>query len=372
MPKDLYSILEVQRSADASEIRKAYLNISRKVHPDKVPESEKAKAEERFKEVSHAYEVLGDEQKKAYYDQTGQEPGDQAQQGPPGGFPFDLNSMFGMFGGGRGFPQRGRRQGKAPPRKTQIPLTLKDFYFGRSLKIHLERQKFCPGCKGEGSINVKSCSDCNGSGVKRQIIQMGPMIMDNTGPCMPCGGSGKARGDSCGQCRGSKFIKEDKALELTIPKGAKVGDIITFVGESSQVEEYEEPGDVIVELIGADEDHGWQRQGNNLHHRVSLSLGEALCGKTIKLDGHPAYPHGLFVTLPQGVMNRQDIVIEDCGMPYGSSYGSVVLTMSVMASKEERVLLETKKDVLQDIFQINDSLTIPEGMVVKIAKPLIY
>ena len=382
MPSDLYKVLDVPRTADSSEIRKAYLKLSRQYHPDKVQGDEKEVAEGKFKEISHAYEILSDDQKRAFYDQTGQDSSqvDGGNGGYGGGgmhFPFDIGGLFGMFGGGGGpggRPRQGRRQGKAPPRRTQIALTLKDYYFGRTLQIHLERQRFCSGCKGEGATNRQACSDCHGSGTKRQIIQMGPMIMENVGPCMTCGGGGRTKGDACGTCKGSKFIKEQKTLELQVQKGMKTGDVVTFAGESSQVEDYEEAGDVQVELVAADEDHDWERSGDNLTYRVRLSLGEALVGKKLKLDGHPGYPQGLYVHIPAGVTNRQDIVVDGCGMPrsIGSGFGDAVFHLTVLGTKEERALLESKKDILKAMFGLGEGDVVPSGMPLKLAKPLSY
>ena len=159
MSKDLYSVLELQKGADSSEIRKQYLKLSRQYHPDKASQEKQEEATEKFKEISKAYEVLSDNDKKAFYDQTGQIPGDGNGVGGNGGgggmpfpfpmgggMPFNMNDLFGMFGNrSGGFSSQGvnvRRPGKAPDRKTQIPLTLKDFYYGRKLQIHLDRNRF--------------------------------------------------------------------------------------------------------------------------------------------------------------------------------------------------------------------------------------
>jgi len=397
MPQDLYATLELPRGADSSEIRKQYLKLSRTYHPDKVNSSEKDAAEEKFKKISHAYEILSDDSKKSFYDQTGQIPGEGG--GPPsghpfgghgmpfggGGIPFDIGNLFGMFGGGMGSmggmggsphgasAQKNRKTGKAPSRKTEIALSLKDFYYGRQLTIHLERNRFCGGCKGEGAVSVKTCGGCNGSGIINQVIQMGPMIINNQGPCGQCTGAGKIKGDACSQCSGNKFIKQDKALELNVNKGMKAGDTITFSGESSHIEEYTEAGDVIVQLIAADEDHGWERMGDTLKIRVGLSLGEALCGKIVKLNGHPGYDTGLYVQIPAGVQNRQEIIVEGCGMPRSSlpGFGDAILILTVMASKEERVILESQKETLKGLFSIDTSE--PEGAaLIWQAKPITY
>lgn len=385
MPLDLYNVLELEKGADASEIRKQYLKLSRTWHPDKVAPEKREEATKRFQEISIANEVLSDEQSKTYYDQTGQIPGqnDGGGGGGPGGgmpfgmgmpFNFNMNDLFGMFGGGqRGGGPKGRRAGKAPPRKTQIPLTLKDFYYGRTLHIHLERQRFCAGCNGEGSINTKSCAECRGSGTMTKVIQMGPMLMHQQGPCLSCNGSGKTKGDACKPCNGAKFTKQTKTLELIIQKGMNPGDVITFAGESSHVEEFTDPGDVLVELVGADEDHGWERHGDMLKHRVRLNLGEALCGKVARIDGHPAHENGVYIEIPPGVQNRQDICIEGLGMPrtIGDGYGDAILMLTVIASKEEREILENSKGMLQSLFKDTIDSAATQGQTF-IAKPLSY
>ncbi len=389
MSEDLYKELEVARGADADEIRKQYLKLSRTWHPDRQPPENKDKATEKFQRIGRAYEVLSDEGKRSIYDQTGQIPGEGG--GPPQGgggmpfgfggmgggmpFPFPMNDLFGMFGGRGGPRGGGRNPGKAPARKTQIPLTLKDFYFGRTLQMRLDRKRFCGGCKGEGCTNQRACSDCGGQGIKIQMIQMGPMMMQNHGPCMSCRGSGKTKGDSCKQCSGSKFMKQDKILELIVKPGMKAGENIVFSGESSHEEEYAEPGDVVVELVQADEDYDWERSGDNLKHRITLTLGESLCGKRIRLDGHPGFEGGMFIDIPCGIQNRQDIVVEGCGMPrlVGGGYGDVILHVTVMASNEERALLEQNKEILRNLFTVAvDDLSQSEGADVKAAKPLKY
>jgi len=365
MTKDLYGILELARGADANEVRKQYLKLSRQYHPDKVSNEMKAVSEEKFKAISEAYEILSDEGKKSFYDQTGQVPGEGGGGGHGGGngmpFPFDMNQMFGMFGQGGGGPRpRGqRRPGKAPSRKTQISLTLKDFYYGRTLHVHLERNRFCGACKGEGCLNTVSCSDCNGQGIRRQIIQMGPMIMENTGPCGRCGGSGKSKGDSCGPCSGSKFIKQDKNLQLVVKKGMKPGETIVFAGESSNIEEYHEAGDVIVELQAADEESSFVRDGPTLKATVSVSLGQSLCGTKIVFKDHPGYPGGIVLEVGPGTQNKSVLVFNGLGMPVEDGFGELHLTVNVKASKEDLEVLKNNLSYFQGLFVLPE--VIAEG-----------
>jgi len=189
---------------------------------------------------------------------------------------------------------------------------------------------------------------------------------------MTCRGSGKTRGDSCGQCSGSKFIKQDKNLEFVVKKGMRPGDCITFNGESSHVEEFTEAGDVIVEVIAADEDSGWERAGDILRHRVGLTLGEALAGKVVRLDGHPAHDAGLFIQIPAGVQNRQEIVVEGLGMPRGETggMGDAVLVLTVMPTREEKAVLEANTDALRTMFGASAGET--GAGLIWAAKPLVY
>lgn len=379
MPKDLYSILELPQTADSSEIRKSYLKLSRQYHPDKASESDRAVNEAKFKEISTAYEILNDSEKKAFYDQTGEIPGENSGGGGMGGgmpFPFggmgggmgggmhfDMNDLFGMFGGGGRGGSRGspgmKRPGKSPSRKTQIALTLKDFYYGRSLEVHLERMRFCEGCKGEGSKTSKACSDCNGQGVKKQIVQMGPMIMQNVGPCNSCRGSGKTQGDPCDECKGTKFHKQDKNLELIVKKGMKPGDTVVFDGASSNVEEYQEAGDVIIELQPADEDSTWIREGPLLKETATITLGQSLAGTKLVFGDHPGYPNGLVLEIPSGIQNKETLVFVGLGMPIDSQrFGDLHLTILVKATQQELGVLQINRAYFQGLFPSNE---IPSG-----------
>ncbi len=393
--KNLYAVLESEKGASTADLKKAYYSLSRIWHPDKAKTDEqKDEFTKKFQEISHAYEILSDDEKRAFYDQTGRIPGaaeEDAGSGGGGGpfgfggmpFPFDIGSMFGMFngggGGGRQGRGNGRKPGKAPPRKTQIPLTLKDFFFGRTLQIHLDRHRFCTDCKGEGAVNAHVCSDCRGAGFKQHLIQMGPgMMMQSTGPCGTCRGSGKSAGDTCGGCDGKKFIKQSANLELNIRPGMRYGGQVVFAGESSHVEDWEEAGDVVVEVIAADEDHGWERNGDNLRMRIGLTLGEALCGTVVKLMGHPAHEKGLFIEIPAGVQNRQEIVVEGCGMPRNGEtgkFGDVVLSLTVMPSAAEKKVLddmETRR-ILRERFQVVEGASTAEPDTTLFpAKPLTY
>lgn len=365
MGEDLYSVLELEKGCDANQIRKQYLNLSRLNHPDKGGDPEV------FKKINTAYEVLSDERSRAIYDQTGRVPGEEGPPpfssggmpfgmgggGPFPGFPFDIGSMFGMFGEGGPGPRRGggeRMRGKAPPKKSTIALSLYDMYHGKNVEIHLQQQRFCPDCRGEGSKQSSACERCHGQGHVQQVVQVGPMIMQSTVPCQPCGGKGKQMGPACGLCKGGKFVKRDKTLQVVIPKGAKAGDTIVLEGESSHVEQWTEPGDVVVELAAAEEDHVWVRKGDDLTIPLMISLKDSLCGGSYTLEDHPGYPDGFKVDIPIGIQSGETLKISGAGMPIqgrGDTKGDCIITITIGISESERDVLTRNTDVLRGMFQ---------------------
>ena len=352
---NLYGVLGLDRNANAEQIRNAYRNLVKKEHPDKGGDAEK------FKQIQKAYDVLREDDKKKYYDQTGEIPGEGGGGGgggggfPTGGFPFDVGNMFNMFNGG-GIPmQRRKRAGKAPPRVTQIPLSLRDYYNGRTFRIQLERQRFCKDCKGEGSTTMKSCAGCNGTGSRVQMIQMGPFMMQNQGPCDMCQGQGKQKGDSCWSCKGNAFMKEEKTLDVRIEPGMASGNTIVFNGESSDTADYTEAGDVVIELQTADETNIWSRKGDDLHASVQVTYSEGLVGCTARLMGHPGFDTAVVFGIPAGVINGETIKIRGYGMPKrGSSMrGDAVLTIQVAKPlPAEKEILLNNRDTMATLFSV--------------------
>lgn len=355
MGSSLYDILGVPQNADASEIRKAYLKLSMKHHPDKGGDPEK------FKEIQKANEVLSDERRRQVYDMTGSAddgPGGGGPGGggfPGGGFPFDMNDIFGgMFGGGMGGPRGGgvrvRRQ-KAPPKTHEIPLRLHDFYHGRSFQVKFDRQKFCSACKGEGATSFQSCGACQGRGIQRQVMMMGPLQMVNEGPCMQCTGSGKIPSGACYVCSGNKTIKQEKVLDVRIEPGMRVGEVLIFTNECSDDPNFEEPGDVHFILQEAAGDERWVRKEDNLATDVSINLRESLLGCNKTLQGHPGFPDGLSVEIPGGTQNLEVLSIAEKGMPKKSGgFGSLLLTVRVVVAPKEKESLEKNKPLLEAIF----------------------
>jgi DnaJ family protein A protein 2 len=253
----LYDTLGVQRNADADELKKAYRKLVLVNHPDKGGDPEK------FKQIQKAYEVLGDDSRRAMYDQTGSD--QDVSEGIPfgggmpfpfgggvpfggGGVPFDIGNLFGMFGPGGPGPQPKRRGAKASPKVHEMPISLWDYYHGKTVKIQFERQKFCGPCKGEGAEAYSTCAGCGGSGTRQQIIMMGPMQAVTRGPCGDCNAEGRRVSVMCKACSGKKFVSQEKILEVVITPGMRPKELIAFERECSDQHEYAEAGVVHIVL----------------------------------------------------------------------------------------------------------------------------
>lgn len=371
---NLYKILGVERDADKDEIRKAYKKLSMKHHPDK------GGNEEDFKAVSKANDVLADDRKRQIYDATGSIEGEASSNEMPNGFPgggggpfgnnpfggnpfggmpFDFGNMFNMFGqggmgggGGGGGPRV--RKAKAPPKVHEIPLTLADFYHGRTIQIQFERQKFCGSCKGEGCKNFVQCGPCNGRGFHEQVIQIAPgMQAVQRGPCSNCSGEGRAPGPACPACKGKKFATHEKSLDVKIEPGMKVREVLVFEKECSDNHEYLEPGDVHIVLTEADDaSHVFKREGIHLHLNVQFTLSECLLGCTRTFTGHPAHPEGLSISFPPGIMSGTMYTVEGKGMPCRpeGGHGNLLCAVRVSVTESEKEKLTSQSALIRGIF----------------------
>ncbi|KAJ7191078.1 hypothetical protein GGX14DRAFT_481983 [Mycena pura] len=307
-----YDLLEVSPTASDSDLKKAYRKKALRLHPDKGGDPE------LFKEVTHAYEVLSDPDKRSIYDARG-EAGLSEQGGMGGMDPQDLFSQ--LFGGGGGFFGGGGSR-NAGPRKTKdlvhrVHVTLEDLYKGKTTKLALTRNRICSKCKGKGGKDgaVRTCTTCSGRGIKVTLRQMGPMIQQIQSHCDECAGTGEVINakDRCSQCKGKKVLPEKKVLEVHIDKGMKSGQTVQFRGESDE-SPTAEPGDVMIVIEEKPHDR-FKRQENDLIIEVEVDLLKALAG------GDFAIKHlddrALIVKLEPGeVVKHGDLkVIHGQGMP---------------------------------------------------------
>ena len=362
MPKmgdDLYADLGLARNADGREIRRAYLDKAKVLHPDKGGDPE------AFKKVERAYSVLSDDGKRAFYDQTGQVDGQgqgqgQGQGGMPFPFPFpfgaggggggvhvNMGDFFGnMFGGG-GRPQKQARRPKGASKAHEVYLRLSDFYFGKSVRFDLERQIFCPVCKGAGCASWNTCGTCGGAGVQEQMIQIGPgMVALNRVPCGACRGEGRQRGPACANCESRGLVPQTKTLDVNIRPGASVGETLVFDEVCSDHADFDKPGDVHIRLMPFEEELDLVRDGAALRFTATISLVESLLGTKRTVKSHPAHTDGLEVVIPAGTQNGEVLCVKGKGMPSGDLF----VRTEVRVSETERQKLETHKVLLQTLF----------------------
>ncbi|KAK6462922.1 hypothetical protein DFJ63DRAFT_98907 [Scheffersomyces coipomensis] len=345
MALDLYEILEISESATDLEVKKAYRKLALKYHPDKASEDERSEAEQKFKDISHAYDILGDETKRRDYDMYGST--DSNGNGNSNGYRYSpYEDMFGGNGNGQGEYgaddfynffnnmngngyERSSRQTKlrTDDANIEVEVTLEDLFKGKTIRTTSTRNIICTLCKGSGfkkAAIAKKCTTCEGSGHTTRIRSVGPgLVTQESVSCKTCEGTGKIHRakDKCKKCSGTKLIEETKILEFEIVKGSKSHESIKLPQESDQYPG-KQTGDVI--LTFHCKDHPvFTRKGDNLYSKFKIPLVEALCGFSkivVKhLDGR-----GLKFTTPKGkVIKPGDFIkIKNEGMPIKSANNS--------------------------------------------------
>jgi DnaJ homolog subfamily A member 2 len=280
----LYDELGVQKSATSAEIKRAYKKMALKYHPDRNKEPE---AEERFKKISSAYEILMDEEKRSNYDKFGLDAVKNGANMPPGfggaGNPFDI--FDNIFNNGstnmRNKTSRKQRQGRSIVKEIEVPLT--DIYNENKLTLGLNRSVKCETCVGSGckpGKSVKTCSKCDGSGMFVKIQQFGPgMISQTTQTCGDCRGQGKQidPNDKCEKCNGSKIENKKSKLHLPLKKTYTNGEKVVFNEMADYDPEVINQGDLII-MLKVKNNTEFQRIENDLIYTKSITLLEALCG----------------------------------------------------------------------------------------------
>merc|ERR1712168_1775851 len=355
----LYDELGVDPSATYDQIKKAYRKLALKYHPDKNPDEP-----EKFKNISAAFEILGDEKKRSIYDKYGE---DGLKEGGGGEFhnPFDIFDMF--FGGGGGRSRRNPGE-KMRGRDTvhQMKVSLEDLYNGTTRQLAVQKNVICSACNGIGGKegSVQKCDNCNGTGMDIKMRQIGPgMVQQIQQPCRPCNQTGEKirEKDRCKNCAGKKIEKQRKILKCEIDKGMKDGQKLTFTGEGDQALDME-PGDIVI--VPDEKEHDvFTRQGSDLYIRMDIELADALCGftrniktldnRTLVINSHPG----------EVIRPKELKCVEDEGMPiYGNPIekGRLVIDFQIKFPKDgwcpqkdlitlEQFLPSSEKHVIADI-----------------------
>jgi chaperone protein DnaJ len=365
---EFYDRLGVSPNADVNEIKKAYRKLAVKWHPDKNPGDKNA--EEQFKKITEAYEVLSDPKKRQLYDEYGQD-GLRESGFNPADAASIFEQFFGPFGFSFGGSRRNQRSGPVRGKDVVYPLnlTLEDLYNGVTKKMKVTRNIICKACNGTGTKDgaaPSKCSTCGGSGMKITVRQSGNFIQQTQTMCPTCQGSGEmiAPSDQCATCKGEKTVQVQKVLEVEVEKGMQQGQKIVFYGESDEAPGTL-PGDLIF-IIKEKEHDVFKRAGKDLVMEVDLPLVNALCGfeKVIKhLDGHE-----IIIKTKEGeIIKPGDIrEVPGQGMPIHKTpyeYGSLFIKFNVifpdkLSSKAIAKLKEHLPDALPKVHKQGSAIEV--------------
>lgn len=272
-----YDILGVSPNCTEDELKKSYRKLALKYHPDKNPNEG-----ERFKQISQAYEVLSNAEKREIYDQGGEQ---AIKQGGQTGGEYNPMDLFDMFFGGSRMRERGPRKGKDITYTMSV--TLEELYNGATRKLAIQKKVVCDKCEGRGtkspSIGPQKCAGCRGSGTKIRVEHVGPSIVQRIeSKCNDCMGQGEtiAQKDRCKNCDGKKIAREKKIMEVHIDKGREDQQRIVFSNEGDMEPGYDLPSDIVVVLDEKQHERFQRVQKNDLLTTLELNLTEALCGFT--------------------------------------------------------------------------------------------
>jgi len=339
---DYYSTLGTARDASADDLKKAYRKLAMQFHPDRNPGDKQAEA--RFKEVSEAYDVLKDEQKRAAYDRYGHAAFENGG-GQAGGFDFGgaglgdiFDQMFGQFGGGRG---RGPRAGSDI--RAAVEIDLADAFAGTKAQLRVPTRVSCEACAGTGSESrdraAETCPTCGGAGKVR--MQQGFFLVERT--CVTCGGRGHTIKNPCRICQGNGTVQRERTLSVQIPAGVEDGTRIRLSGEGEAGGPGAQPGDLYVH-VGIRPHEIFQRDGANIFCRVPLRMTQAALGTEVEvpaIDGTKAR-----VKIPAGTQTGEQFRLRGKGFSVlrsaqrGDMYIQVAVETPQSLTRRQRELLE--------------------------------
>lgn len=352
--RDYYEILGVSKDASKAEIKKAYKKLALKYHPDVSKDKD---SEEKFKEISEAYAVLSDDNKKAQYDRFGHEGFDQrfSQEDIFRGANFDdiFSEIFGnnFFGGSifdMFFGGRGRRTRKGRDLQYDVDVDFKDAVFGTTKKIKIFKHIGCEDCDGTGAKDSKltSCDHCNGTGHMTRTQRTPFGIFSQSSICNYCQGSGKIAKEKCGKCKGSGLVKSSKELKVKIPAGIKNGSYLKIKGEGEVVKDGI-PGDLFV-VIHVKEDNIFERKGDDIYVTAHISFSQAALGDVIEV---PTLHGDVKLKIPSGTQTNTIFRLKDKGVDNIEGYGKgdqfvkvIVSTPSKLNRKQKELFKSLAKE----------------------------
>jgi molecular chaperone DnaJ len=356
---DYYERLGIGRDASTEEVKKAYRKLALKYHPDRNEGSKDAEA--RFKEVTEAYEVLRDPEKRATYDRFGEQ---GLRRGPGGagfgGFDFSdaIEVFMRDFGGFAGFEEifggrrggRGRRDaGKGQTLRVRLPLTLKDVVKGVKKKIKVAVLEGCGTCGGSGAAPGTSptpCRNCGGTGEERQVQRSVFGQFVSVAPCRACRGEGRIIEDRCETCKGDGRVRTEKELDVEVPAGVSSENFLTLRGQGNAGPRGGPKGDIIV-LLEVQEDPRFRREGEHLLFELPINFTQAALGDDVEV---PTVEGTARVSIPQGTQTGEVLRLRGQGLPglHGRGRGDQLVRVRVwtpqkLTREQERLLKELKE-----------------------------
>ncbi|MFW6004695.1 MAG: molecular chaperone DnaJ [Halodesulfurarchaeum sp.] len=388
MSEDFYSLLGVSRDASEEEIKRAYRQKAAKNHPDV---SDDENAEEHFKKLQKAKEVLTDEEKRRMYDQLGHEQFMQAdKQGATdsgrrggarggrrraGGDPFggmgDIGDIFDQFfgGGGRGQSRSRQRPTSGRDLRTSLNIDLEEAAKGAKKQVTVTRPETCSVCGGSGhpaDANARTCPECSGHGQVREVRRTALGRVQQTRTCPRCEGSGEIYDEVCSNCGGDGTARQRATLSVDIPAGIRDGQTLRMDGEGAPGDQGAPKGDLLIEISVADHPD-FERDGDDLHTQARISFPQAVFGDTIEVE---TIDGTLEVDVPQGTQSGETLRLRDEGIPHlrGRGRGDLYVHLQVVTPED---LTREQKEALKQFAEAGgEAVDVSEGFFDRIRQSL--
>lgn len=355
--RDYYEVLGLTKSATKDEIKKAYRKLSKQYHPDI---NKEPGADEKFKEIAEAYEVLSDEQKKARYDQFGHQDPNQGFGGGGfggggfGGFEDIFSSFFG--GGGRRDPNAPR---KGDDLQYRMNINFEEAVFGKETEIEVPKDETCETCHGSGAkpgTQPETCSHCGGSGQVNQAIETPFGRMMNRSTCRHCSGAGKVVKEKCTTCRGAGKVQKRKKIKVNIPAGVDDGQQLRVAGQGEPGVNGGPSGDLYI-VFRVREHEYFERDGDDIYYELNLTFPQAALGDEIEV---PTVHGKVKLKIPAGTQSGAQFRIKDKGVKNVHGYGmghQYVIVKVVTPTK----LTEKQKQLLREFAEISGDIPEEQG-----------
>ncbi|WP_136688123.1 molecular chaperone DnaJ [Halorhabdus amylolytica] len=389
MSEDFYEVLGVSRDAGEEEIQEAYREKAREYHPDV---SDDPDAEEKFKQVKKAKEVLTDEEKRQAYDRMGHERFEQAEKrggfddrsggagragagGRAGGDPFggggpfgDMGDIFDQFFGGGGSRRRDRPQ-QGQDLKTRLTIDLEEAYEGIEKQFSVTRPETCSDCGGSGhppGADSRTCPECGGRGQVTRVQRTPMGRVQQTTTCSRCEGEGTLYEDTCSTCRGDGQVRTEATLSVEVPAGIESGQSLRMEREGAPGENGGPNGDLLIEIEIDDHDE-FERDGDDLHYTAPITFPQAAFGDTIEV---PTFEGPVEVEVPSGTQSGETFRLQGKGMPRLRRRGNGDLYVTVQVYTPES-LNDEQRDALEQFAEASgEEIEVEQGFFEKIKSSL--